>query len=80
MAPEVCSQNDSQLLDLLTAVVKTILDNWKDTKKATFKNWFNWVTFLRGADNTTLKHYGGTCSNREMWHALDSFLGSHKPP
>lgn len=81
MAAEIHSQNDSHLLDLLlTAAVKTILANWKDTRKVTFKSWFNWITFLRGADNITLKYSGETRSNREMWHTLDSFLGSHKPP
>lgn len=56
MAPELHSRDDSHLIDfLLTAAVKTILSNWKDTKKATFKAWLNWIIFLRGADNVALR-------------------------
>lgn len=81
MTADLNSQQDRDLQDLLlVAAVKLILSNWKCTNKATFKGWLNWITFLRGADNTALGVSLDKQSSRGMWQALDDFLSTHKPP
>lgn len=78
---EALNDSDRALLDLLlTAAVKVILSNWKDTGRANFKCWMNWVSNLRGADNISLQNSLWKSPTRHMWDTLDRYFNSHKPP
>lgn len=78
---EPLNDSDRALLDLLlTAAVKIILSNWKETGKATFNHWINWVAHLRGADNISLQNSPWKSPDRHMWDSLDRYFKSYKPP
>lgn len=71
----------AQLSDLLLTIgVKCILTNWKNTKKATFRGWLNWITFLRGAVNVGRQLNNHQIEDKEWWGPLDNYLRSYKPP
>lgn len=75
------TSQDRDLLDLLlSAAVKLVLTNWKHTAKVSFKQWINWVVFLRGANNTALQNSPWKQSNNGMWDSLDDVLHPYKPP
>lgn len=81
ISAQFLSDNDSALLDLLLmAAVKVILNNWKDTKNASFASWLNWVSNLRGADTISLTNSPWKLPIRHLWDTLDTYFVTHKPP
>lgn len=74
------NDKDRALFDLLlTVAIKIILYNWKDSRKANYKAWLNWVSNLRGADNISLQNSPWKSPLRQMWDTLDLYFDAHKP-